>query len=143
VLVAVGTVAMLFAVLRPRNGSATSQQQLHVQLAVLGPLSRRERAMIAVLLSTLVGWLLGPLLGIDAALVGIVGLVAAVATGNLDRRALQELDWNFLILFGVILSATGLVGGLGVDRQLADSFGASLGRLGLAPWAFVAILVVV
>ena len=143
VLVALGTVAMLFVVLRPRSGSGTTHQQLQVQLAVLGPLSRRERAMIGVLLFTVVGWLLAPLLRVDVAVVGILGLVAAVATGNLDRRALQELDWNFLVLFGVILSATGLVGGLGVDRELAGSLGASLGDCGLAPWAFVALLVVV
>ena len=139
-LVALGTIAMLFAVLRPRSGSGTTHQQLQVQLAVLGPLSRRERAMIGVLVFTVVGWLLAPLLRVDVAVVGILGLVAAVATGNLDRRALQELDWNFLVLFGVILSATGLVGGLGVDRELAGSLGARLGELRLAPWAFVALL---
>jgi CRP-like cAMP-binding protein/di/tricarboxylate transporter len=143
VLVAVGTVAMLFVVLRPKSGSGATHQQLQVQLSVLGPLSPGERAMIGVLLFTLVGWLLAPLLGIDVALVGILGVVAAVATGNLDRRGLQELDWNFLVLFGVILSATGLVGGLGVDRDVAAGLGASLGRLGLAPWTFVAMLVVV
>jgi hypothetical protein len=99
--------------------------------------------MIGVLLLTLAGWLLAPLLGLDVAVVGIIGLLAAVATGNLDRRALQDLDWNFLVLFGVILSATGLLGALGVDRALAGSIGPTLEHVGLAPWAFVTLLVVV
>jgi CRP-like cAMP-binding protein len=142
-LVAVGTVAMLFAVVRPRGGSYTSRQQLQIQLAVLGPLSRREKAMIMVLLFTLLGWLLAPLLRVDVAIVGILGMLAAVATGNLDRRGLQELDWNFLVQFGVILSATGLVGGLGLDHALAGGLGAALAQLELAPWAFVGMLVVV
>jgi di/tricarboxylate transporter len=143
VLVFLGTLVMLFAVLRPTGGSGTSHQQLQVQLAVLGPLSRHETAMIVVLLLTLTGWLLAPLLGVDVAIVGILGLLAAVATGNLDRRALQELDWNFLVFFGVILSATGLLGGLGVDRAMAGSVGPNLARLGLGPLGFVAVLVVV
>ena len=98
--------------------------------------------MIGVLLLTVAGWLVAPLLRVDIALVGALSMVAAVVTGNLDRRALQELDWNFLVQFGVILSATGLVGGLGVDREVADGLGSRLAELGLAPWVFVGLLLV-
>ena len=53
------------------------------------------------------------------------------------------MDWNFLLFFGVILSATSLVGGLGLDRSLAGGLGGNLARLGVGPVGFVAILVVV
>ncbi|MBI2755473.1 MAG: cyclic nucleotide-binding domain-containing protein [Chloroflexi bacterium] len=142
VLVSLGTLAMLFLVLRPKTDVGPFREGLQVQLAVLGPLSRREAAMVAVLLLTLIGWLLAPALGLDVALVGIAGLLLAVATGNLDRRALQELDWSFLLFFGVILSITGLVRSLGLDRASAEAVGPPLARLGLGPVGFVIALAV-
>jgi CRP-like cAMP-binding protein/di/tricarboxylate transporter len=140
ILVCLGSYPMLFAVLRPKEDSGLSQERLQVQLVVLGPLARREKAMLVVLLCTVAGWLLAPTLHVDVAVVGVLGIVAAVATGNLDRRALQQLDWNFLVFFGVILSLTGIVGGLGLDRVVADQAGALLARINPGPVGFVLLV---
>jgi hypothetical protein len=102
---------------------------------------RGRVAMVVVLLLTVFGWLLAPLVRIDVAVVGILGLLAAVATGSLVAVVTGRTG-----LPGALRRHSeryGLVGGLGVDRDVAAGLGASLGRLGLVPWTFVAMLVVV
>jgi hypothetical protein len=79
-----------------------------VQLAVLGRPTGREWAMIAVLVGTVVAWSFAPALRLDVSTIAVLGLLAAIMTGNFDQRSLRELDWNFLIFYGVALSTAAL-----------------------------------
>jgi di/tricarboxylate transporter len=137
-----GALAAIFLLLRPRAGAAPSREQVDLQIAVLGPPSRQELSMVVVLALTLAGWVFGSLAGIDPGVVALLGLVAAVVTGNLERGALQELDWNFLIYFGVALSMADLTVALGLDRAAAAAVGAGLGQLGVSPLVYVLALAV-
>lgn len=137
VFVGVGALAMLFLVLRPRSLQAPSRERVIVQLAVLGPPSARELTMIAVLVLTVVGWIAAPALHLGVGTVAVLGLLAAGATGNLDRKALQELDWNYLIFYGVVLGIARLGSSLGLDRVAAEVIGAQLARIGATPLVFV------
>src|SRR5206468_3306664 len=46
---AVGSLGLLFAMLRPDSSGAPSRERLTLQLAVLGPLTGREIALLVVL----------------------------------------------------------------------------------------------
>jgi di/tricarboxylate transporter len=120
VFVAGGAIVMLFLLLRPPRLRAPERERLEIQLAILGPPTSREWSMIAILLLTIAGFVLAPAAKLDTSIVAILALVAAVATGNLDGPALREINWNQLILIGVILSSVGLVVSLGIDRLAAD-----------------------
>lgn len=129
VVTAVGGLATLFVVLRPTQAASTSRQRVNVQLAVLGPLSMQERAMIVVLLLTMLGSIFAPLLRIHLGTVAVLGLLAAAITGNFDRRAFQELDWDFLIFSGVALSVSYLVHALQLDYAAAKVITTELGAI--------------
>ena len=112
-------------------------------MAILGPPTPREWTMVAVLVCTVVGFGLAPAAKIDSSIVAILAFLAAVAAGNLDRQALGEIDWNQLIMIGVVLSSVGLVVSLGIDRLLADAVSRLSGGLRIDPLLFILILAVV
>jgi len=136
---AITSLGALFVVLRPGAGQARSRDRLDVQLAVLGPLTRREVAMIVVLGLTVAGWLAGSALKLDVALVAVLGLLGAIATGNFEQRSFRELDWNFLIWYGVALSIARVATSLGLDRAVGEGV-AQVALVGASPLLFVLAL---
>ncbi|MBA2447565.1 MAG: cyclic nucleotide-binding domain-containing protein [Chloroflexi bacterium] len=137
VFVALGALGVLFLLFRPGATSGQVRDRLEVQLAALGSPSVRELAMVAVLGLTLVGWLLASTLNVGIAAVAVLGLLGAVATGSFDRQALRELDWDFLVFFGVALSVGHLAVALGLGHVAAELVGGQLERIGASPLAFV------
>jgi CRP-like cAMP-binding protein len=137
ILVAVGSLPLLVVTLRPSLDSAPSTQRLGLQLAVLGRLQPREWAMLGILAFTLAGWLVGPSIGVSATEVAVIALCAAIVSGNLDEHGLRELNWNYLLFFGVVLSMAAVSTLLGVDQLAADILGAPLARIGISAPIFV------
>jgi len=93
--------------------------------------------MIAILTLTIAGWVLGPSIHLDAPTVAVLGLIAAFLTGNLDQHAWREVDWGYLIFFGVLLGMGRLMGTLGLDRLAGETAGAWLAQAGITPITFV------
>jgi len=137
VLIGVGMLGAMFLVLRPKVSATVAREKIDLQLAVLGPPSVRELAMIAILTLTIAGWVLGPSIHLDAPTVAVLGLIAAFLTGNLDQHAWREVDWGYLIFFGVLLGMGRLMGTLGLDRLAGETAGAWLAQAGITPITFV------
>jgi di/tricarboxylate transporter len=140
VLTSLGALAALFLVFRPDPASAPSRERLTMQLAVLGPPSRRELAVLCLLGLTVLGWLLASALGVHVGVVAVFGLFGAVMIGGFDQRSFREIDWDYLIYYGGALSIASLSASLGVSRTLADALGGQfnlhlghLGATGVAP----------
>ncbi len=136
-LVAVGSMVAMFLVLRPRLASAVARERIELQLAVMGSPSARELSMIAILVLTLAGWLVGPRIHVDAVTIAVLGLIAAFVTGNLDIHAWRQVDWDYLLFFGVLLGMGRLMGTLGIDRIAGEYAGAWLVRAGVTPLSFL------
>lgn len=136
-LIAAGMLGAMFLVLRPRLSGAVAPEKIDLQLAVLGPPSAREIAMVVILVLTIAGWVIGTSIHLDAATVAVLGLIAAFLTGNLDHRAWRDVDWGYLIFFGVLLGMGRLMGTLGLDRLAGETAGAWLTRAGITPFTFV------
>ena len=98
--------------------------------------------MIAIMALTAIGWFGGPAIGLNAGVVAVGGLLLATIVGNFDGVALQALDWNYLIFYGVALSIARLGVALGVDQRAASGIGGPLSALGLSPFFFVLLLAV-
>ena len=133
----VGAIALLFLLLRPESVARPSAERVTLQVAVLGPPAPSELATLAVLALTVAGWILAPVLGLDLAIVALLGLLAAVAVGSFDARAFQGLDWSVIVFFGVVLGVGRLAVALELDRTAAGAILGVLGSLQPGPATFV------
>ena len=114
---AAGALVLLFLLLRPAAVAAPPRERIGLQVALLGPPSRREVAVALIVALTVAGWIVAPWLGLDLASVALLGLLGAAAVGSFDSPALQALDWGMLLFFGVVLGLGRLAASLGVDAQ--------------------------
>ena len=92
---------------------------------------------MAVLALTVAGWVVAPWLHLDLATVALLGLLAAIAVGTFDLRALHGLDWSTLLFFGVVLTIARMGVALGLDRSAAAAIDAALGSFRPSPLVFV------
>jgi hypothetical protein len=113
--------------LRPAPVAAPPRERIGLQVALLGPPSRREVAVALIVALTVLGWIVAPWLGLDLASVALLGLLGAAAVGSFDTPALQALDWSMLLFFGVVLGLGRLAASLGVDAQAGALIQAYLG----------------
>jgi CRP-like cAMP-binding protein/di/tricarboxylate transporter len=134
---AIGSLGILWLILRPRKTEQMSHQRIDLQLSLLGPLSAREIAMAVILAAMVVGFNVGPSLGISTGVVGLASLVAAALVGCFNRQSLQSLNWDFLISYGVILSLPPIISALGIDATIAHVLGGLLGDAKFSPLTFV------
>jgi DASS family divalent anion:Na+ symporter len=137
VFVGVLSLLMLFLVLRPPHDRDSTREDVDLQLAVLGPPSRREWSMVVVLALVVVGWFLAPALHVHVATIAILGFLAAVATRVLDKRGLQDLDVNLLVLIGVALSTAKVAASLGLDQLAAQLIGGFIQQVHATPVMFI------
>jgi hypothetical protein len=141
----IGGLIGLFLVLRPGTQSTAPRERVAFQLALLGRLSTGEKAMLLVLALTLAGWTLAPAFRLDVTTVAVLGLVGAVASRNFGQSTLRELDWDYLLFYGVALSISRLAASLDVQGALVNALGLQ-SRLGptaqmeVSPLTFVLIV---
>ena len=93
--------------------------------------------MLAIFGFTLVGWLGGPLVGIQPSTVALIALLGAFASRNFDRQSLRELNWDYLLFFGVVLGIAEVSSILGVDQLAVEVIGAPLAATGISGPVFV------
>ena len=135
--VCAGALWALFTMFRPETVAAPSHERINLQVAVLGRPAMAEIVTLAVLVLTVAGWVVAPFFGLDLGAIALLGLLVTVLAGAFDHRALQALDWNFLLFFGVVLTIGRLVVSLELDRAAVAAIEATLGALRLGPLTFV------
>jgi di/tricarboxylate transporter len=136
-VVVLGSLALLRAMFPPEPVPRLAASRVSLQVAVLGPVRARELGTIAILATTVAGWVAAPWLAVDLATVALLGLLASVALGTFDRPALQSLDWSFLVFFGVVLTVGRLGATVGLDRAAAATVDRLLGGFEPGPSLFV------
>jgi di/tricarboxylate transporter len=114
----VGSALALLVWFRPGT-SGTSGRLLH-QERVLGPLSRREQVTIGALAIMAVGFLPLPMLRVSPVWFAVGALALAIGGGGLNRDLFRRaIDWGFLVQFGILLGAGGVLHVHGVDEWVA------------------------
>ncbi len=119
--VGLGSLLMLWLLLRPGRAQQASHAQIDLQLSLLGKTTGHEIIMALILTALVVGWNVGPSFGLSPAIIGIASVVAAALAGCLGRRSLQDLNWDFLVSFGVVLSLSPIMTALGIDARISDT----------------------
>ncbi|CAA9301928.1 MAG: hypothetical protein AVDCRST_MAG77-5732 [uncultured Chloroflexi bacterium] len=142
VLVALGSLVMMWLLLRPGRVERASRAQLNLQLSLLGKPSAKEIAMTVILLLTVAGWNVGPALGLHPSTIGLVSVLAASIAGCFTRASLQGLNWDFLVAYGPILTISQLVTSLGVDKMAAGVVSRMVGEGGVPPVVFILLVAV-
>jgi DASS family divalent anion:Na+ symporter len=134
-IVAIGTFLAMRGLFRTGPVAAPARAPLRLQRAILGPPSRHELAILAIVVLMLAGWIVGPKLLWPPGLVALFAFIAVmIATG---ASQLKDLDWEYLVFFGVALSIADIAEGLRVDKIVGENAATLLGQLGLGGAAFV------
>jgi len=146
----VGLVGAVIYLYRPAADEAPARpagrspaEALALQRALLGPPSRQERIAGVVLALLLLGFAAQPLHGIEPAWVAVAGFTALAAGRVLTPEALRAVNWNFVLLFGMLASMPQVFAHSGLDRWLAGLVAGAVGGLAGTPLLFVGALTVV
>jgi di/tricarboxylate transporter len=134
----VGTALFLLLWFRP--DTVGGARYVDHQERILGDLSSREKVTIAALAVLLTGFLAQPLLKVNPAWPSIAAMAVAVGGGSLTRAAFRRaIDWGFLVQFGILLGAGGVLHANGVDTWVAARLVATIGN-GWHPPALIFLL---
>jgi di/tricarboxylate transporter len=117
---------------------------VRAELTKLGRLGRNERLTLGAICVTVLLWVFGRQLGIDAASVAVAALIFLLASGVVSRDAFQtKVSWPALIFIGVTLNLAEVLPYLGVDawlgQRLLPVFAPLVGR----PVLFFTVLMLV
>jgi divalent anion:Na+ symporter, DASS family len=146
IILFVGLLASILWFYRPvtgeRRAAGERASSLALQRALLGPLSRDEKIAIGVGIGLLAGFMTQALHGIDPAWVAVLAAGVLAATRIVTVNTLRAMNWNFTLLFGVLISLATVFGRTGLDRWMADQIAATAGGLLKVPSMFLVVLAI-
>jgi di/tricarboxylate transporter len=110
---------------------------LGVQQALLGRISNHERIAGLVTLGLLVGFATQPLHGIDPTWVSVIAFVVMAGAGVLTLDTLRAVNWNTVLLLGVLASMAEVVSTTRLDVWVTLFVVGAVGGVSAAPILFV------
>ena len=123
-----------------RRDSAERTKSLQLQKALLGPMTRQEKIALGVGIGLLGGFVTQPLHGVNPAWVAVLAVGVLSATRVVTLGTLRAVNWNFPLLFGILISLATVFERTGLDRWIADGVVAAVGDLSSARVTFVILL---
>jgi CRP-like cAMP-binding protein/di/tricarboxylate transporter len=137
-----GSLAAILVLYRARAAGRIAPETIRDQLALLGPVTRAERLVIAIMLVALVVFIWQPF-GVDPALIMLLLLCALIGGGVLDRSSLRgNIDWPMLLNQVGLLGIAAIAGASGLTDGLAHLLTPLLGPLSGNPYLFLGALLV-
>ena len=121
-------------------GAKAGSDSLALQLALLGPPSRKEKLSFIVGVLMLIGFVSQPLHGINPAWIAVLALGALAAGGVVTANTLQRANWSFALLFGILASISVIFADTKLDKWLASAVSHLIGDLGASPVLFIGAL---
>jgi anion transporter len=121
----VGMIAALVWLYRPRSRAdgvtAPHHATIRLQRRLLGRPSRGERMSVVVGAGLVAGFVTQPLHGAHPAWVAVVALAALGAARVVDANTLRAVNWDFVLLFGLLASLSEVFRTTGLDQWIAGS----------------------
>jgi DASS family divalent anion:Na+ symporter len=118
--------------------TAPARDFARAELKRMGPMQRREKWLVAILLAVMAGWITSPWHGLSNTVVALAGLSAILLAGVLEWEDLlaERRAWDALVWFaGLVMMSTMLVNG-GAIRTLSTTWFHTL-----AGWPWQAALI--
>jgi len=136
-----GTILYLY---RPSSGPQIDGQQrlssLKVQQALLGPMSHGEKLSLCVGVGLLFGFASEPIHHIAPGWIAAIAVVVLAAGKVATANTLRLVNWNFALLFGILISLASVFSSTGLDKWIAGLVSGELALWGSSRFAFVLIL---
>lgn len=133
---------LLFRWMKPEVEDTRPARDLaHRELERMGPLSREERWLVAIMIGVMTGWITSPLHGISNTFVALAGLSAILLTRVLtwDDLLAERRAWDALIWFAPLVMMADQLNELGVVKILSGKlFAVTAGW----PWPMALMLLV-
>lgn len=119
--------------------SAPSPSSADAELFDLGPMSRDEKRMLAIILCCVALWVLEPVHHVASHVVALSALVAMVACGIVGKEDLRSgVAWDSLVFIGIVLGLANVFAYLGIDVWVVGLCQPLFASLAQNPYAFVA-----
>ncbi len=125
---------LLGRLMRPEiQNTAPAQELAAAELHRMGPLSRREKRLVIILLAVMAGWVTSPWHGISNTFVALAGLCAILLAGVLtwDDLLDERRAWDALMWFAPLLMMADALNEAGVIRILSGQLFHAMGGW---PW---------
>jgi anion transporter len=141
----VGLLATILWYYRPpaaerRQPSNERAKSLELQRALLGPMSRDEKIALCVGVGLLGGFITQPLHHVDPGWVAAIAVGVLSATRVVTLNTLRGVNWNFALLFGILISLAAVFQHTGLDRWFAIRISSAMGDLASSRVLFVVVL---
>lgn len=139
VVVVVLTYASIVLLYRPKGEGATKDVKAPSQKSEnLGPMSRHEKQMCAIILATVVLWVAEPLHHIPAHIVALAAFVLVIACGILGKDGLRkDIAWEPLVFVGIAMGLPNVFGEVGIQDWAVQVAGPAFEALAGNPYLFV------
>ena len=142
VLLLLGMIISLIVLYRPRTeaeiATAPQRETVALQRKLIGPPTRSERISLVVGIALIVGFVAQPLHGVDPAWVAAFALAALGAGRVIEGSTLTSVNWNFVLLFGMLASLANVFKSTGLEQWIGASVTGPLASLASMRVAFVA-----
>jgi len=133
---------LIFRMTRPQvRDTAAARRFAAAELERMGPLSRDEKWLVAIMLGVMAGWVTSPWHGISNTFVALAGLCAILLTRVLSWHDMlaEHRAWDALVWFAVLVMMSDQMNETGVIGILSRHvFGAMHGW----PWPLICISLV-
>lgn len=136
IMVTALTLAMLYVLYRPSRESAAEQGP--ERTGSPGPMEKKERRMLLIVLLTLILWVTEDLHGIPAHLTALAALCLSIATGVISvNEFCTGMNWDSLIFIGLALGIAPVFEALGINSWITGALSPVLALFTDRPWAFL------
>lgn len=126
--------------------AAERRAPLALPRAERSPLTRQQRAVLWVVVITVLGWMAAPSLGLDPAALALAGALAATCkrwTGIDLKSALKQVEWGLLLFLAATTAMADALTGSGAAASLARASLAALPEAARQPPALMAAAVLI
>jgi sodium-dependent dicarboxylate transporter 2/3/5 len=127
----------------PSVDSARRRSRVALQSALLGRPSQNEQLSGIVVLLLVAGFLTGPIHHIPPTWLALAAVLLLAVVGVVTTESIRSVNWNLLVLFGVIASVQPVFAGTRVNEWLGAVLVGPLQHLVSAPVLFVTALTLV
>jgi len=132
---------LLLRLVRPEmRDTAAAREMARAELARIGPMTREEKRLVAILAGIMAGWVTSPWHGISNTFVALAGLAAILLAGVLtwDDLLAEKRAWDVLIWFAPLVMMSDALNEKGVVRILSAKLFAVM-----AGWSWPLVLLAV
>eukprot|EP00270_Netrium_digitus_P017777 TRINITY_DN6626_c0_g2_i1.p1 TRINITY_DN6626_c0_g2~~TRINITY_DN6626_c0_g2_i1.p1 ORF type:complete len:308 (+),score=100.82 TRINITY_DN6626_c0_g2_i1:85-924(+) len=126
---------LLYILFPPEVKSSPDAPRLaEEKLVAMGPMSGDEKIMAVVLVGTVLLWILGGTIKVDAVTAAIIGLSALLITGVVTWKEclLESVAWDTLTWFAALIAMASYLNKYGLIAWMSQSVVKVVGSLGLA-----------